>query len=100
MTLEEFQNILNDNKSVVCKIGATWCQPCHVLDNTLEEVKKAYCDKVMFLNLDSEEDEEVVTSLRVRNVPTMLYYKDGEAKSKTVGAISKDEIKSHIEEIL
>lgn len=100
MTLEEFKNILNDNKSVVCKIGATWCQPCHVLDKTLEEVEKEYSSKAKFVRLDSEEDEEVVLSLKVRNVPTMFYYKDGEAKSKTVGVISKDEIKSHIEEIL
>lgn len=100
MTLEEFQKILSDNKIVVCKIGATWCQPCHVLDNTLEDVKKEYCDKVMFLNLDSEDDGEVVASLRVRNVPTMFYYKDGDVKSKTVGAIPQDKIKYHIEKIL
>ncbi len=100
MTLEEFQNILSNNKAVVCKIGATWCQPCHLLDKTLEEVKKEYSDKVMFLNLDSEDDGEVVASLRVRNVPTMFYYKDGEVKSKTVGVIPQDKIKSNIEEIL
>lgn len=100
MTREEFKNVLNTNSVVVSKFGAEWCVPCHTIEGTLNELADEFGSDVKFVNIDVEESNEVAQEYKIRNVPTVIYFKDGEAKAKTVGAMSKDLIKNKISDCI
>lgn len=100
MTREEFKNELNNNNVVVSKFSAEWCIPCHTIQNTLDELADEFGGDVKFINIDVEESNEVAQEYKIRNVPTIIYFKNGEAKAKTVGAMSKDLIKDKISDCI
>ena len=100
MTREEFKNELNNNNIVVSKFGAEWCVPCHTIENTLTELAEEFGGDVKFINVDVEESDEVAQEYKIRNVPTIIYFKNGEAKAKTVGAMSKGFIKDKISDCI
>jgi thioredoxin 1 len=100
MTREEFKNELSNNNVVVTRFGAEWCVPCHTIENTLSELAEEFGSDVKFINIDVEDSNEVAQEYKIRNVPTVIYFKNGEAKAKTVGAMSKDLIKDKISDCI
>lgn len=66
------------------KFGASWCGPCKVLDRTLEQISR-----IEIVKHDVDEEEELVNSKGIRNVPVLIYYNDRDEEVKrTVGAVS------------
>lgn len=66
------------------KFGASWCGPCKVLDRTLEQISG-----IEIVKHDVDEEEELVNSKGIRNVPVLIYYNDRDEEVKrTVGAVS------------
>lgn len=87
-----FENFINDNLSLV-DIYADWCGPCKVLSPIIDELSSDYKDKeVSFGKLNADSNIDIVRSLGVRNIPTILVYKNGEVVDRTVGAISKNQL--------
>lgn len=74
------------------KYGADWCQPCHVLDKTLEQVSG-----VEIIKYNVDEENELANSRGIRNIPVLIYYNEnGEEVTRTVGAIPLTKILSII----
>ena len=99
LTKEEFDGFIktNEDNLAVCKFGAPWCQPCNLLSTIIEEVSPI--DGVAFAEVNVDEaDEEFVSEFNIRNVPTMLFYKNGLQIDRTTGMIGKDALKNKIEE--
>ena len=66
------------------KFGASWCGPCKVLDRTLEQISG-----IEIVKHDVDEEEELVNSKGIRNVPVLIYYNDkNEEVKRTIGAVS------------
>ena len=66
------------------KFGASWCGPCKVLDRTLEQISG-----IEIVTHDVDEEEELVNSKGIRNVPVLIYYNDkNEEVKRTIGAVS------------
>lgn len=99
MTLEEFKNILENNRFVVLKLSATWCGPCKVLEGTLEKIKGDYPD-INFVHCDVDESDEIAAEFRIRSVPTMIYFVDGVAIDKTVGSVSEATIREKLDSMI
>lgn len=83
--------------TVVVDFYASWCGPCKSLARTLEELSEEV-DSVKFVKIDVEECDAAAEEYGIRNVPTLIIFKDGELKKKSVGSIPKDRIKQLIEE--
>ncbi|MCH5217203.1 MAG: thioredoxin [Muribaculaceae bacterium] len=75
-------------KPVVIDFWATWCGPCIKLGPAVEELAEKYGDKAMIGKLNIDENDEVASENRVRNIPTVLFFKDGEVKDRSVGLVS------------
>lgn len=82
----------NSDKLVLLDFYAVWCGPCKIIGPILEEVVEEMKDKVILLKADVEEADELATEYKIRNVPTVLIYKNGEVVDKIVGALPKDKI--------
>lgn len=96
MNIEEFNDLVKSNELTICKLGAEWCGPCKVLEPKIDELAEKL-PEVNFIKIDVEDEPEIATALRIRNVPVLLYYKNGELKDKTVGLVSDDTIIEKIE---
>lgn len=83
---------------IVVDFYASWCGPCKSLAKTLEELSEEL-ESIRFVKINVEDCDSASEEYGIRNVPTLIIFKDGELKKKSVGSIPKDKIKQLIEEI-
>ncbi len=91
---EEIQNKINNGESFVLKMSASWCGPCKALT---EEIKKIDFE-VPIYEFDVESDIEFSQKFKVRNVPTVKLFKNGEDVHTFLGLKSADTINGLINE--
>jgi thioredoxin len=97
---QNFETLIADSKPVVVDFGATWCGPCQMVAPIIEELAHEYDGRVVIGKCDVDQDTDLPGRFNVRNIPTILFIKNGEVVSKLVGAQSKDVLKKAIEGLL
>lgn len=95
-----FEEVLASGKPVVIDFWAEWCGPCRMIAPIVDELATEYGDKVVIGKCDVEENDDITVKYGVRNIPTILFLKNGELVDKQVGACSKDALKEKIEKLL
>ncbi|MDR1292957.1 MAG: thioredoxin [Clostridiales Family XIII bacterium] len=86
--------------AVVVDFYADWCGPCKMMAPTFEETAGEYEGKVAFAKINIDENRDVALSNQVMSIPTMILFKDGEAKDRVTGVIDKDTLKSRVDALL
>ena len=84
---------------IVIKLGAEWCGPCRALGPVLEEVATELGEKAQVVKVNVDENGELAQQFGIRGIPTMIFFKNGEAAKTLVGVQSKEEIKKTLEEL-
>ena len=79
VTEENFQALLNTGKPVMIDFGATWCGPCQALAPRIEEIEKEYDGRAVIGTADVDECSDLAAQFRIRNVPTVLFFKGGDS---------------------
>jgi thioredoxin 1 len=77
---------------VLVDIFADWCQPCKVISKLIDEISFEYKGEVAIGKLNIDNGPEIIGDLAIRNVPTLILYKNGEIVEKKVGSMSKIQI--------
>ena len=96
-----FDELLSSNKVVLADFWATWCGPCRMVAPIIDELSEEYDGKVVICKCDVGEDgDEIAAQYRVRNVPTILFFKDGQQVDKHVGTADKEQLKAKIDALL
>ena len=89
ITNENFESYLNGDLPLVVDLWATWCGPCRAIAPIISELANEYDGKIVVGKCDVEENDEIAAQFGVRNIPTILFFKDGKLVDKMVGAASK-----------
>lgn len=99
---EELDKFVSESTNKICavKFSADWCGPCKVLGNVIKQYLSEYApESVEFAEIDVDEvEEELLDAYSIKNVPVLVYFKDGFVVNKTVGLMNKPELHKIIEE--
>ena len=87
----------NDGISLV-DVWAPWCGPCKTIGPIIDKLSSDYKDSdIKFGKLNADDNSEIVKTLGVRNIPTILIYKNGEVVERSVGMVSEGQLKELID---
>ena len=92
--------VLKSDKPVIVDFWAEWCGPCHMFGPIVEEIGNDFADKAVVGKLDVDSNPGVTTKFGIRNIPTVLFFKNGDVVDKQVGAVPKSNLVSKLEAIL
>lgn len=99
-TDDNVQEIIKSGKPVVIDFWAEWCGPCRLIGPILEDLAEEYAGKVEIGKLNVDDNIDTPNEYGIRNIPTVLFFKDGKLVDKQVGATQKSVFQSKIEAIL
>ena len=92
---------LAQNKPMVLDFWATWCGPCRRVSPIVQELADQYEGQVIVGKVNIEEDaEDLVAEFGIRNIPTILFMKDGQVVDKVVGAAPKSTLEEKLKALL
>lgn len=94
--MKEIKEIAEIDKSnSIVKIGTAFCGPCGLVAQNLKALEPDF-PEIKFYEVDAEEAEDLVSELGIRNVPTLIRYKDGIEAARRVGMATTDQLKEFI----
>ncbi|MEG1543920.1 MAG: thioredoxin [Tannerellaceae bacterium] len=100
VTDSNFEELVNSGKPMVLDFWAEWCGPCKMVSPIIDELATEYEGRVTIGKIDVDNNNDVIGKFGIRNIPTVLFFKNGKMMDKIVGAISKQKFTEKIESIL
>ena len=95
-----YKELLSSGKPVVIDFWAPWCGPCRSIAPIIEDVATAYADRAIVGKYDVDEGGDFMAEYGIRNIPTILFFKNGEVVDKLVGAVSKAKLEEKFKTLL
>lgn len=92
--------VLKSEKPVLVDFYAVWCGPCSMMAPVVDEIAEEMGDKVVVGKVNVDESKEIAMNYGIRNIPTFLFFKNGEIAAKIVGAVDKSEIVAILDKLL
>ena len=100
LTTENYGEVAASKLPVLIDFGAEWCGPCHMVAPIVEELAGEYEGRVLICTCDAEKSDDIVATYKVRNIPTLVFLKDGQEVARIVGATTKAEIVDKLSKLL
>ena len=100
ITDQNFEELAEQGKPMVVDFWATWCGPCKKIAPYIEELASNYEGQAVVGKVDIEENDDLVEKFGIRNIPTVIYIKNGEVVDKNVGAAAKAVYEDKLKAIL
>ena len=100
ITNENFASLKGGNLPLVVDFWATWCGPCRMVAPIISELAEKYDGKIVVGKCDVEENEDLAAEFGIRNIPTILFFKNGEVVDKLIGAQEKPKFEEKFDALL
>ncbi|MBO8484256.1 MAG: thioredoxin [Bacteroidetes bacterium] len=100
VTDTNFSDILATDKLVMVDFWATWCGPCRAIAPVVEELANEYEGRAVIAKCNVDECQDIPMQYGIRNIPTLLFFKNGQLVDRMVGAAPKSELAKKIDSLL
>lgn len=100
ITDSNYKEILAEGKPVVIDFWAPWCGPCKMVGPIIDELAGEYEGKALIGKCDVDDNDDVASEFGIRNIPTVLFFKDGQLVDKQVGSAPKATYVAKIDALL
>ncbi len=91
---------LGSDKPVMIDFWAEWCGPCRMVGPIVEEIYQEYGDKAVVAKVNVDENPNISMKFGIRNIPTIIFLKNGELVDKSVGAVPKNVLTEKMDNLL
>lgn len=100
ITENNIEEILAVSQPVLVDFWAPWCGPCRVLSPTVDEIASEFDGRAVVAKCNVDDCEDIAARFGIRNIPTLMYFKNGELVDRSSGLVSKAEISSKLNSLL
>jgi thioredoxin 1 len=92
--------VVKSDKPVVVDFWAEWCGPCRMIAPIIEELSKEFSGKAVITKCDVDNNPQIAAKYGIRNIPTVLFFKDGKIADRQVGAVPKSSFVNKLNALL
>jgi len=94
------QTITGSPVPILVDFSASWCGPCRMIAPLLDEIAKEHGGKLKIARVDVDNSPRFILRFGIRNIPTLVFFKDGEVKDQVVGLTTKAELISRLKTLI
>lgn len=95
----DLKNIIENNSNVVLDFYAEWCGPCQTLLPTIHKLAEELKDEVIIKKVNVDEHQKLAAKFGIRSIPTLIFFKDREARDRHTGLISERDLRDKIDSL-